>query len=97
MQKNKTDVERSKETHKLTQIESQRNKDKGIQRERERERNRVSSICFLLLFFSALTFKCPTLQSKAKNGPSKKRGQCDQIGRFIAFWATFQSLRQQLF
>ena len=23
--------------------------------------------------------------------------QCDQIGRFIAFWATFQSLRQQLF
>ena len=24
-------------------------------------------------------------------------GQCDQIGRFIALWATFQSLRQQLF
>ena len=42
MQKNKTDVERSKETHKLTQIESQRNKDKGIQRERERERKEQS-------------------------------------------------------
>ena len=25
------------------------------------------------------------------------RGQCDQIGRFMALWATFQSLWQQLF
>ena len=25
------------------------------------------------------------------------REQCDQIGRFIALWATFQSLLQQLF
>ena len=31
------------------------------------------------------------------NGEDKGCCQCDQIGRFIALWATFHSLWQQLF
>ena len=34
-----------------------------------------------------------TTENKRKEANDK----CDQIGRFIALWATFQSLRQQLF